>query len=76
MKFFCLIFLFLISVHFIGKAIFLNKNGIKSKKHGNKFQGNDIIQEGWLKICKSPQKNTLIPSNIIININNKFLLSI
>jgi len=51
----------------ISNAVHLLKHGFKAKfklkKHGNKFNGNEIIKEGWLKLCTGPQINTLIPGN-------------
>ena len=75
-------FLFLIIFTFyfctqIGNGMFLFKNGLKtrfkSKKHGNRFNGNEIMNEGWLKICKSPRKNDLIPRNILKKTPSIFL---
>lgn len=64
MKFLILVLVFSLFFRYSIESHLL-KHGIsakhKLKKHGNRFNGNAIIKEGWLKICKSPESRILIP---------------
>ena len=64
MKFFILVIIFCLFFSYSIESNLL-KHGIsakhKLKKHGIRFNGNEIIKEGWLKLCKSPESRILIP---------------
>lgn len=65
MKSFLGIFCLLCFIFSSSYSTLLSKNRIKTKakirKHQIKFKQSEIIKEGWLKLCQSPQKSSLIP---------------